>query len=315
VVRLPGLPPKGDVSDWLQTHTVSDLEKEIARATDWKPEIVENRLLMSAPEFVAQAPQQIDWLIDGVIERGANGFFVAVPKGGKSWAAIDMVLSLALGVPWMEMRVSRPVRCALISREDNPQTPSWRLSHLFAGKKTMNPGLLESNLYVNSRAQSPELMLDNPEQLAALVKALKAMRIEFAVFDVFNVLHASDENDNTEMRAVLRQLSAIQGEVGCNIGVVHHFNKADTGSLTQRMRGASAIAGWAEWLIGITMADDTTKVRRMEFELKASQPPEAIYYKIDSNLETGICRLARTEPHAQQPIASRAARLMQGVSA
>ena len=95
------------------------------------------------------------------------------------------------------------------------------------------------------------------------------------------VLHAADENDNPEMRGILRQLSTIQAEIGCGIGVVHHYNKADQGSMTQRLRGSSAIAGWAEWLIGISMADEETKTRRMELELKAAQPPDPIYYRIE----------------------------------
>lgn len=87
--------------------------------------------------------------------------------------------------------------------------------------------------------------------------------------------------------------------MGCSIGVVHHFNKTDTGSLTQRIRGASSIAGWAEWLIGITMADEATKLRKMEFELKAAQPPELLHYRIDSNTENGICRLTRSHPEPE----------------
>lgn len=276
-----------------------------------KPFTGNNSLLMDASDFVASAPERIDWLIEDVIERGANGFFVAVPKGGKSWAAIDMLISLALGCPWLEFRAPRAVRCALISREDNPSLTAWRLRHLFASKQYGSIDLLRQNLYVNSRKQSPELMLDNPGQVAELISEFKKRQIEFAVFDVFNVLHASDENDNTQMRAVLRQLTRIQTQTGCSIGVVHHFNKADTGGLTQRMRGASSIAGWAEWLIGITMADEETKTRRMEFELKAAQPPDPIYYRIDT--DQACVRLARTPFETRPGTAggSRAARLMQ----
>lgn len=155
-------------------------------------------------------------------------------------------------------------------------------------------------------------MVDNPEQVAELVQALKAKRIEFAVFDVFNVLHAADENDNTEMRAILRQLSSIQAQVGCGIGVVHHLNKAENGSLTQRIRGASAIAGWAEWLIGITMADEESKTRKIEFELKAAQPPDPIHYRIDSGHNSGTCRLLKSEhePPIRQKGQSKALELM-----
>ncbi len=311
IVALPGLPEKGDVSDFLKDHTAADVLSEIKRAPQWKPAKSESKLLADASEFMSAAPEKIDWVLDGIIERGANGFFVAVPKGGKSWAAADMMISLALGVPWLGFEVSRPVRCALVSREDNPAMTAWRLRHLFPSKGG-SIDILRENLFVNSRKQSAELMLDNPEQVAELIAEFTARKIEFAVFDVLNVLHTADENNNTEMRNVLRQLTLIQAQVGCSIGVVHHFNKAETGGLTQRMRGASAIAGWAEWLIGITMADEDTKTRRMEFELKAAQPPEPIYYRIESDAG-GCTSLVRTQQEAR-PIASnssRAARLMQ----
>src|SRR5208283_1575726 len=177
-------------------------------------------------------------------ERGANGFFCAAPKGGKSWAAIDMAISLATGSDWMGFRVPRAAKVALISREDNPALTSWRLRHLFMGKPSASWDLLYANLYVNSRAQTPELMLDSAEQAQELRVALRRRNIEFAIFDVFNVMHAADENDAQEMRAVLRELSRIQTEVGCGIAVVHHFNKLDGGTMTQRLRGSSAIAGW-----------------------------------------------------------------------
>lgn len=81
---------------------------------------------------------------------------------------------------------------------------------------------------MNSRAQSPEFLLDNPEHVSELVEAFKERQIEFAIFDVFNVMHSADENDNTQMRTVLRQLSAIQTQAGCGIGVVHHFTRQRT---------------------------------------------------------------------------------------
>jgi putative DNA primase/helicase len=37
MIRLPDLPEKGDVSDWLKTHSVKDLEAVIARSLPWSP--------------------------------------------------------------------------------------------------------------------------------------------------------------------------------------------------------------------------------------------------------------------------------------
>lgn len=50
--------------------------------------------------------------------------------------------------------------------------------------------------------------------------------------------------------------------------------------MTMRMRGSSAIAGWCEWMIGIEIDDPAAKGRKTQFELKAAQPPEPIYWAI-----------------------------------
>jgi RecA-family ATPase len=273
----------------------------------------QEKLFLPAPKFVAQAPPSINWLVEGVIERGANGFIAAPPKGVKSWAAIDLAISLSLGCDWLGFRVPEAVKVALISREDNPSLTAWRIRKLFAGKSSPTPaGLIELNLHVNSRQQSAELMLDNREQMAHLMAELRALQPCFAIFDVFNVLHAANENDNQEMRTVLRQLSLIQSKIGCGIGVVHHYNKAGEGSMTQRLRGSSAIAGWAEWLIGISMADEEARTRRMEFELKAAEPPEPIHFRIESSPEVSrLERVSCDSQHRGTREGSAAARLMQ----
>jgi AAA domain/CHC2 zinc finger len=298
IVNLPGLAEKGDVSDFLKAHSAADLVAEIKRTQQWRPaEKASSSVLIPAPQFLSTTPVDVDWMVEGVIERGANGFFCASPKGGKSWAAVDLALSLALGTPWLGFRVARPFHVALISREDNPSLTGWRMRHLLAGK-TAEYGGVPENLWINSRAQTPEFLLDNSDQWQELVDALKERAIEFAIFDVFNVMHGADENDNTEMRQVLRKLSAIQAAVGCGIGVVHHFSKSEMGTMTQRLRGASAIAGWAEWLVGISLADPELKIRRMDFELKAAPPPDPICYQIAAGADDAV-RLELTDSPAK----------------
>ena len=235
-MQLPGLPPKGDASDFLDGHSAEELITEIKKAPLWKPPAP--HLLVPAQRFEAQLSEQITWLVDGVIQRGSNGFICGAPKGGKSWIAVDLALSLALGLPWMGFLIPQRVKVALITREDNPPLTKWRLRHLLAGKgKTLED--VGDNLWVNSREQSPEFRLDKPEQTAEMLAELKKVKPEFLILDVLNVLHGRDENDNQEMRRILEQLNLIQQEVGCSIGVLHHFNKMAEGSMTQRLRGSS----------------------------------------------------------------------------
>jgi hypothetical protein len=298
IVNLPGLAEHEDVSNYLAVgHSGVELLQELKKGPQWFPSKESQKLFVPAPAFVAQVPDQIDWMVDKIIERGANGFFAANPKTGKSWAAVDLAISLALGCDWLGFAIPRPVKVALVSREDNPGLTAWRIKHLFASKDSHSPWLLESNLYVNSRRQSSQLMLDNAEQVDELAKAMKSFEAEFAILDVFNVMHSADENDNSEMRRILHCLSQLQAEVGCSIGVVHHYSKAnDPGlPLTQRLRGAGTIAGWCEWLAGISMADPAAKIRCMEFDLKADSPPDPVYFTIDSSEEHGWSQLTRVD--------------------
>lgn len=311
VIHLPGLLEKQDVSDYLTIHTKDDLLREIKQAPRWIPKAAdpEHTRLADCPTFVKGSHLEVDWMVDGVIQRGSNGFFCAVPKAGKSWAATDLAVSLAVGSPWMGRAISRPVRTALVSREDNPALTAWRLRQLILAKERAgySVDLVGENLWINTREQTPTMLLDDREEVEHIIEDFKEEHIEFAIFDVFNVLHHADENDNTEMRKVLDQFSRVHREVGCGIGIIHHYNKGDSGSMTQRMRGSSAIAGWAEWLIGISIADEESRIRRMEFEGKAASPPNPVHFVIQE--QDGITRIELAD-WARQESANRRGRAM-----
>jgi putative DNA primase/helicase len=284
VVDLPGLPEKGDVSDFLSSHGFEDIVSLVNQQPRWAP-VKGKSILVPAITLTSAQDEEIDWLIDGVIQRGANGVICADPKVGKSWGALDMCLSLSMGSEWLGFRVPRAVKVALVSREDAPGLTAWRMKHLFAHKeRPLVFDGIEKNLFVNTRNQSKNLKIDNDEHLSELLKAMRDINPELAIFDVFNVLHSADENDQTQMRAILDRFSMIQHEIGCAVALVHHYNKGEHDSMTKRLRGSSSIAGWAEWLIGISnVTDEDHSVKRMEFELKAANSPAPVYYIIENN--------------------------------
>jgi hypothetical protein len=296
IVTLPGLPEKGDVTDWMNAgHSVEELLEQIRLATQWRPhDAGEPKILRPIEEFSNRAEEDINWLVDGILERGANGVIVAEPKVGKSWLAADLAICLALGVDFLGRKVPRAVKVAFVSREDNPSLTRWRLCALFRAKKAPSPKHVEAyakNLWINTREESKQLLLDNAEQLAELMADLRMVKPEFLILDVLNTLHQKDENDNTEMRSVFERLDGIQREIGCAIGICHHYNKTGSGSMTMRMRGSSAIAGWCEWMIGLEIEDPATKVRKTQFELKAAQPLDPVRWRISSGLGTAELKL------------------------
>ena len=286
VVELPGLPEKGDVTNWLESsdsHTVKELMALVKAAPIWEPETSEHVLLEEMRDFLDRAPEEIDWLVDGLIPVRTRGLMIADPKVGKSPLALDLALALASGSSWLGHIVPQRRRVAVMSREDSPAETARRLK-LFAEGSEARKAYNWGQIWVNTMDHSPTLQVDNQEQMDALIKELRMEQFDLAIFDVLNVLHSNDENDNTAMSAVLEALKRIQVEANCGVLVLHHISKAQSTNIFRDARGAGAIHGWPEWGVGLTITDETAPrkewVRKVEFELKYACPADPVHFKI-----------------------------------
>ncbi len=297
VVALPNLPEKGDVSDWLNAgRTADELIAAIKATLPWRPKEQPHVMLVEGAQFAATAPPEVEWVVEGVIQKGGNGIVTGEPKAGKSLLMTDLLLALATGTPWLGFKVPRRVKCALISREDYPGMTQHRIASLFRGTERRLD--IEGWMWVNTRWQTPTFLLEDSGQVSRLIEELKMEHVEFCCLDVFRKLHAADENDNTDMAKTLDQLTRIQNEVGCAIGLVHHTTKDVNGPIFRRIRGATAIHGWTEWTVGVSVMNPEEPgrdwIRKVEFETKAACPANPIYFRIEAPGDS--MRLSITEP-------------------
>ena len=285
IVEFPDLPEKADVSDFLAAHPAEELEKRVRETPLWTgKETKRENWLVDAVDWSMTVSPEIEWLVDGVIQIGGNGMIAAEPKTGKSLAALDLLISLATGQPWLGRKVPRRVRTAYISREDSPVLTKVRVQALLRGK---GPFYNEEDpsgwLWVNTREQLGDFDVDNDEQLTNMALDLKERGVEFAVFDVLNRLHNRDENNNTEMAQVVKRIGQMGQDAGCAVGVIHHVNKETGGGrFFTRIRGATAIHGWNEWAIGLMIENpgEARPTRRAEFETKAAEACAPISFSI-----------------------------------
>jgi len=293
IVELPGLPEKGDVVDWYAAgHDFLELIAEVNKAPWWTPPVVENNMFVNVVDFTKSSPKEIDWLVEGLIQRGANGIMTARPKAGKSLAVVDLCLALAMGQSWVPGQgqysglpgfyIERPVKVALVSREDAPGLTQWRMMKIAAARQ-IDLREIRENLYVNSKQETSRLMLDDPDDMTKLLHGLEKCKAEFLVLDVLRRLHDADENDGSEMSRIIETVCGIQEKVGCQILVIHHDNKREDATLTERIRGSSAIAGFAEFVIGLKVVNPQEPkhdwVREVEVEIKAALPPDNFFMR------------------------------------
>jgi len=279
VIHLPGIPEKGDVSDWLAAHSVDELPGIVKATPFWRPAEADTSLFMSVSKFEEKSADTIQWLIEGIIQKGANGLVIARPKSGKSFLVADLAMALASGQSWLGFFTPQRTRVGLVSREDNGSLTQWRVKKM-RGPRKLTAADLDGWFYINAKGMSPKIMLDNDLEVKALIEDLRKYRTEFLIMDVMRVLHSANENDNTEMQRVIDVLNQIQDSTGVSICLVHHDNKREDATLTERARGASAIAGGAEFICGVRVVEEDDHIREFCCELKAGIAPNKFYWGI-----------------------------------
>jgi putative DNA primase/helicase len=126
ILRLPDLPPKGDVSDWVSAgHTAAELEALTRKAQSAEPigpessAITRTAIIVSAASI---APEVILWQWPGRIAVGALTNTVGLPDQGKTLLYCDITGRLTTGSPMppaARERVREPQRVLILTLEDS----------------------------------------------------------------------------------------------------------------------------------------------------------------------------------------------------
>lgn len=98
LVDFMELPPKGDVSNYLQSATASDLLERVSQTALWMPtrqsETGWRNSVITASELKNKAFCPVKYVLPGYIPEGVT-IFAGKPKIGKSWLLYDLCLAAA----------------------------------------------------------------------------------------------------------------------------------------------------------------------------------------------------------------------------
>lgn len=232
------------------------------------------RHIVAIPWAVLDAEEIPDpqWLVEGMLEeRSVVGIF-GQPKSAKSWAGLDMILSLATGTSAFgggeQYRVARAVKVVAYLAEEAKVHVRRRLRALSNGKSlTENERAARSNNLSIIERQALDICDD--AQLVDLLACLLLEKPTAVMLDpLVDIASIDNENDNSEMAKVMERLRVIRDVIGCAVIFVHHAGHGGKGGGGRRSammsRGASSVPGKADGGINISADDDasnkTTKV-------------------------------------------------------
>lgn len=231
VVDLPGLPPKGDVSDWLDAGGTA---AELAALADAAPD---GSCGPFAPEpldaFLEGAIPPREWLLGTTLCKTYVSVLAASGGSGKTALATTWALSLATGRKLVNLHVHKRCRVLMLTFEDGREEYRRRFRAACLHHE-IDPAEVGDRLYVQSlnglgitlaRLQRDGTMGETtaPRMLAELIDRLK---IDAVILDPWVKVSGAPENDNGAVDFVVRILSGIAEKQNVAVLVAHHFRKA-----------------------------------------------------------------------------------------
>jgi putative DNA primase/helicase len=221
VVRLPRLPAKGDVSDWLGAgHTKEELTALVTatpllQAEDLRAEQrpQSNTLtLTKLSDLLNEPEEQVSWLVEKRLPSAGFSVLVAKPKAGKSTLARNLALAVAQGKTFLDNATQQgPV--IYLALEEKRSEVKKHFSEMGA------TGTEE--IYVHA-ASAPA---DALEQIRAVANDKKPVLI--IIDPLFRFTRVKDGNDYAQMTAVLEPVLVLARETKAHVLCVHHAGKGD----------------------------------------------------------------------------------------
>jgi hypothetical protein len=260
VLELPGLAPKGDVSDWLAAGgdgaQLSDLAEREGR--DWTPEPPVSRFGAIAFADIDRVNINYAPLVKGLIFQGDKGMIFGESGSGKSFLAVDMGLAIARGVPFLGLKVATG---AVLYQAGEGGRGLLRRLRAYRQEHHVTAALPFQLLPEKVNLFSPDGDAD------AFIAECRAWQAYYAslgvpllliVIDTFSAASVgANENASEDMGRMLDAGDRLNHETGAAVVWVHHKNAAGL-----RERGHGSFRANIETVIEV-IRDPETKERSL----------------------------------------------------
>jgi hypothetical protein len=192
------------------------------------------------------------WLIQGLWPADAYGVLAAQEKAAKTWAALDLAVSVATGRPWLEHFPCPTPGQVLIFLGEGGERATVRRIEAIATAKGIDPDQLADQLRLCFRV--PRLAAPGAGgELAAIQAELAAHPAALVVLDPLYLAAAGASGSNLyDMGAVLQAIQGVCQQSGSALLVVTHWNKTGDGRGADRISGAGP-AAWARVICSVSV--------------------------------------------------------------
>lgn len=212
-----------------------------------------------------KAPPPIDDFVINGLARGSVGALIAPGGTGKSMFALQLACAVAGGQEANTLKLDIKQQGAVIyaSFEDSLADIQRRIHNIGKYLSAESQSNIESNLHYLTETDEGAFDLMQKGTTSALIATATKVGCKLLIIDTLSDVHLLDENDNSSMSKVIKQLRTIARQANIAVIYLHHTSKAATllgqGTTQQAARGASALIDKVRWCSTLSnMTDEET---------------------------------------------------------
>lgn len=247
----------------------------------------------------SQIPVETDartrWLVEGLWSDQAVGILGGEPKCCKSFLALDLAVSVASGTPCLrQYPVGQSGRVLLFPAEDALIVVRQRLQGICAAAEVDFSSLAVEVI------TAPTLRLDTETDRRRMTDTVRSLQPRLLILDPLIRLHRLDENDASQIAALLSYLRQLQRQFHVAVLVVHHARKdAHASRPGQALRGSSELHGWGDSNLYMRRRGETLT---LSSEHRAAASQDHIPLQLTQSGPALALRLARDVSTATPPV-------------
>jgi archaellum biogenesis ATPase FlaH/5S rRNA maturation endonuclease (ribonuclease M5) len=261
LVKLPGLPSKGDISDWIaQGHTKDELLELIKSSPEWEEPKEDPLFFLRKGSELLNLGCSIEWVTDKLIPKQSITLLHGKGGIGKTWLSLIIADSVSKGIPSIGL-TTQQMPVIYIDFENSLPVLVDRVKKIHAS---------EVLFWHNTNDIKP------PKLDHLLWEQYKSLPIGLLIFDTLRASQAQDENDSRNMAFIMGRLKELRDQ-GFSIILLHHTPKSND----RTYKGSTAIMDLADHVLSLH------KVRKRNLEDVADDEDEDdCYYKLGTKDKT-----------------------------
>ena len=161
-------------------------------------------------------------LVEGLIHRGATMVYGGGSKTNKTFALMDLAVSVAAGVPWWELKTQQG-KVLYLDFELQEGFFRERLDKI-ANAKGVQMDSLDSIDVWNLRGHAADLSLLSAE----IIQRVQGEGYSLIIIDpIYKALGDRDENSAGDINSLMNELDKVAVASGAAIVIGHHFSKGN----------------------------------------------------------------------------------------